>query len=59
MDIQSSSRAAAQIPQSGIVSSAESAANVSKLASDSSRERKEVGRADPGKDVGRQVDVDA
>lgn len=59
MDIQSSSRAAAQIPQSGIVSSAESAANVSKIASDSSQERKEVEKSDPGKHAGHNVDVEA
>ena len=59
MDIQSASSAAAQIPQSGTVGAAESAANVSKIASDSSQERKEVEKSDPGRHAGRQVDVSA
>jgi hypothetical protein len=59
MDIQSASSAAAQIPQSGTAGAAESAANVSKIASDSSQERKEVEKSDPGNHTGRRVDVSA
>lgn len=59
MDIQSASSAAAQIPTSGTAGAAESAANVSKVAADSSRERKEVARPDAGNGTGRHVDIDA
>ena len=59
MDIRSASLAASQIPVSGHVGAAESAANVTKVATDSMQERKEVGKADPGKDSGQSVDIEA
>lgn len=59
MDIEGASSAAAQIPSSGRSGAAESASNVTKIADDSTAERKEAERSDPGHDVGKRVDVDA
>lgn len=59
MDIHGASSAASQIPASGTTGAAESAANISKIATDSAQERKEVERSDPGPDVGNSVDTDA